>query len=167
MVRVAPVLLALGLAAAVVGGCGGGGAGAGSATPAAATGDSFAAVFRAVEQWRQGWEVRSLEALAPLYRQDAQVVIVHQGRAQRGWPAAQTWLRAQLAGVSSVHLRLEDGAVTTLGADGALFSARMGRDFSDGVITRSDEGFLTLTFARAGDGWQIVAEHYSFALGGP
>jgi ketosteroid isomerase-like protein len=166
MVRLALPAVLLSAAAALAG-CGGGGASAAPARPAAVQGDAFAAVFRAVEQWRQGWEVRSLEALEPLYRQDQHTVIVHQGRALRGWPAAKTWLRGQLAGASSIHLRLEDGVVTTLGDDSAVFAARMGRDLSDGVITRADEGFVTLTFARAAGGWQIVSEHYSYALGNP
>ena len=50
--------------------------GAGNGT----SGDAFAAVFRVVEQWRQGWEVRSLDALTPLYRQDDNTVVVYQGR---------------------------------------------------------------------------------------
>lgn len=161
------LLTAVVTAAGALAGCGGGGAA--RVTSPAPTGDevdAFAAVFRAVEQWRQGWQVRSLEALEPLYRHDDQTIIVYQGRAQRGWDRAQTWLRAQLAGASTVHLRIEDGVVTTLGADGATFAARMGREMSDGVLTTSDEGVLTLTFVHADGAWQIVAEHYSYALGG-
>jgi hypothetical protein len=163
--RVLPALLVS--VAAALAGCGGGGAR--STTPGPATGaqgDAFSAVFRAVEQWRQGWEVRSVEALEPLYRHDDHTVIVYQGRPLRGWDSAQSWLRGQLAGVASVHVRIEDGAVTTLGADSATFAARMSRDLSDGVITRSDQGFVTLTFVREDGRWLIVAEHYSFALGG-
>jgi hypothetical protein len=156
--------------AVALGGCGGGGGGAGAVSPRPTIpgeADAFSAVFRAVEQWRQGWEVRSLEALEPLYRHDDHTVIVYQGRPLRGWDSVQAWLRVQLAGVSSVHLRLEEGVVTTLGPDSASFATRMGRDLSDGVVTRADEGFLTLTFVREEGRWQIVAEHYSFAPGGP
>jgi ketosteroid isomerase-like protein len=145
--------------------CGGGG-GARPTAPRAATGDAFAEVFRTVEQWRQGWQVRSLEALAPLYRQDDHTVIVYQGRPQQGWSQAQTWLRAQLDGADTVHLRIEDGVVTTVGADGAIFTARLARELSDGVVTTTDDGFLTLTLARADQGWQIVVEHYSYPPGG-
>ena len=162
--RALRVLLCLAALAAPA--CKGGGAGSTTPGPSAAEGDAFGAVFRAVEQWRQGWQVRSVEALEPLYRHDDHTVIVYQGRAQRGWERARTWLRAELAGVSSVHVRIEDGVVTTLGDDAATFTARMGRDLSDGVVTRTDEGFLTLTFVREGGAWQIVAEHYSYALGG-
>lgn len=126
-------------------------------------GDAFAAVFRVVEQWRQGWEVRSLEALTPLYRQDDNTVVVYQGRAHVGWPQAQNFLRQSCEGARNIHLTLENGQVTTLGASGATFSARLTREISDGAITISDEGFLTLTFARsAGDRWEIVSEHYSY-----
>ncbi|HVV83010.1 MAG TPA: AtzH-like domain-containing protein [Kofleriaceae bacterium] len=163
MARAIPALLLT----AVLAACGGGG-GAHATSPHAqgAEVDAFAAVFRAVEQWRQGWQVRSLDALEPLYRHDDHTVIVYQGRAQRGWDAAKEWLRNQLASTASVHIRIEDGVVTQLGPDSATFAARMGRDLSDGAVTASDEGFLTLTFVRVDDGWQIVAEHYSFALGG-
>ena len=171
VVRRSLPLLLLCVAAAVAVAVGGGCGGAGGARPASPRGpagdDAFAAVFRAVEQWRQGWQVRSLEALAPLYRHDDHTVVVYQGRPLRGWDSAQAWLRSQLAGVQRVDIRLEDGVVTTLGTDSASFAARMTRDLSDGVVTRSDDGFLTLTFVREDDRWQIVAEHYSYALGGP
>ncbi len=152
------------LVAVTLAGCGGG---AHPETPrAAAAGDPFSAVFRVVEQWRQGWQVRSIDALSPLYRHDDHTVIVYQGRSQRGWPSAQTWLRSQLAAAAVVHLRLEDGVVTTLGADSATFAARMDRELSDGAVTTTDLGFLTLTLVRVDADWQIVAEHYSFQLGG-
>jgi len=127
------------------------------------SGDAFAAVFRVVEQWRQGWEVRSLDALTPLYRQDDNTVVVYQGRSHVGWPQAQNFLRQSVEGARNIHLTLEGGQVTTLGASGATFAARLTREISDGAITISDEGFLTLTFARtAGDKWEIVSEHYSY-----
>lgn len=126
-------------------------------------GDAFAAVFRAVEQWRQGWEVRSLDALTPLYRQDDNTVVVYQGRAHVGWPQAQNYLRQTAEGARNIHLTLEGGQVTTLGGGGATFAARLTREISDGAITTTDEGFLTLTFARAGDRWEIVSEHYSYS----
>ena len=161
------VVLAL-IVAASLAGCGGGGGGAAATTPRSTADqvDPLAAVFRAVEQWRQGWQVRSLDALAPLYRQDDHTVIVYQGRPQQGWDAAQGWLRTQLARSATVHLRLEGGVVTTLGDDSATFAARMSRELSDGVVTTTDDGFVTFTFVRVDHAWQIVAEHYSYPLGG-
>ena|SRR5688572_29804470 len=145
--------------------CGGGGGKGGTTPSGPASGDAFAAVFRAVEQWRQGWEVRSLEALAPLYRQDGNTVVVYQGRPHVGWPQAQNFLRQTVEGAKNVHLTLEEGQVTSIGAGGATYSARLLREISDGVLTVTDEGFLTMTFARAsgGDRWEIVSEHYSYA----
>ena len=141
------------------------GGGAAPRTPAGAGEDAFAAVFRVVEQWRQGWEVRSLDALAPLYRQDGNTVVVYQGKAHVGWPQAQTWLRESVDGAKSVHLTLEEGQVTAIGDDGATYAARLTREISDGAVTATDSGFLTLTFARTDDRWEIVAEHYSYPLG--
>jgi hypothetical protein len=34
-----------------------------------------------------------MDALAPLYRHDDHTVIVYQGQAQVGWPAAEAYLR--------------------------------------------------------------------------
>lgn len=151
---------------ALAAGCSGGSKGSTTPTDQAA-GDAFAAVFRAVEQWRQGWEVRSLEALSPLYRQDGNTVVVYQGKAHVGWPQAQNYLRQTVEGARSVHLSLEEGQVTSIGGGGATYSARLIREISDGVLTVTDEGFLTMTFARAagGDRWEIVSEHYSYASG--
>ncbi len=154
-------VLALGAAP----GCGGGSNNGRAAPPTdPAAGDAFAAVFRAVEQWRQGWEVRSLDALTPLYRQDGNTVVVYQGRAHVGWPQAQNYLRQTVEGARTVHLSLEGGQVTSIGTSGATYSARLTRELSDGAVTVTDEGFLTVTFARApgGDRWEIVSEHYSY-----
>lgn len=161
MRAVLAVILAASLAA-----CGGGGRAAGGKGPqSGGTVDAFAAVFRAVEQWRQGWEVRSMEALAPLYRHDGQTVVVYQGQAQVGWPAAATYLRRVVEGSRAIHLALDEGQVTALGDAGATFTARLSREISDGAITVNDHGFLTLTFARSGEAWEIVVEHYSYAPG--
>lgn len=158
-------VLAVLMIATFAGACGGGGKGGTAPSSGAAGGDAFAAVFRAVEQWRQGWEVRSLEALAPLYRQDGNTVVVYQGRAHVGWPQAQNYLRQTVEGAKDVHLTLEDGQVTSLGGGGATYAARLVREISDGVLTVTDEGFLTMTFALSsgGDRWEIVSEHYSYS----
>jgi len=143
--------------------CGGGKAGsAGPVTPG--DGDAFAAVFRVVEQWRQGWEVRSFDALQPLYRQDDNTVVVYQGRPHVGWPEAQNYLRQTVEGARGIHLTLEAGQVTSIGVGGATYAARLTREVSDGAVTVTDQGFLTLTFARVpgSDRWEIVSEHYSY-----
>lgn len=157
-----PTLLAFALAAAACGGGSGGGKGA-PTTPGAI--DPFSAVFRAVEQWRQGWEVRSMDALAPLYRHDDHTVVVYQGQAHVGWPQAETFLRSVVDGAREVHLTVSDGQVAALGDSGATYAARLTREISDGAVTVSDTGYLTLTFARSGTAWEIVAEHYSYRAG--
>ncbi|MBK9030185.1 MAG: nuclear transport factor 2 family protein [Myxococcales bacterium] len=145
--------------------CGGGGGGGKATTPAPGSIDAFTAVFRAVEQWRQGWEVRSMDALAPLYRHDDHTIVVYQGQAQIGWPQAETYLRRAVDGAREIHLTLDDGRVSALGDGGATFAARLTREISDGAVTVSDAGYLTLTFARSGEAWEIVAEHYSYRTG--
>ena len=64
-----------------------------------------------------------------------------------------------------MHLTLDEGQVTALGDGGATYAARLTRDISDGSVTATDSGFLTLTFAREGDRWLIVTEHYSYPAG--
>ena len=154
-------LLAFALAGAA---CGGGGGGKGAPTTPGAI-DPFSAVGRAVEQWRQGWEVRSMDALAPLYRHDDHTVVVYQGQAHVGWPQAETYLRSVVDGAREVHLTVSDGQVAALGDSGATYAARLTREISDGAVAVSDTGFLTLTFARSGAAWEIVAEHYSYRAG--
>lgn len=154
-------VLAVLLAAAAA--CGGSSAAARGPTSHPGATDVFAAVFRAVEQWRQGWEVRSMEALSPLYRHDGQTVLVYQGQSQVGWPQSETYLRKIVESARAIHLVIEDGQVTALGDGGATFTARLTREISDGAVTISDRGYLTLTFARSGDRWEIVVEHYSYA----
>lgn len=154
------VVLVLALAA-----CGGGKKGPDRpGSEGAGGGDTFAAVFRVVESWRQGWEVRSFDALVPLYRQDDNTVVVYQGRAHVGWPQIQNFLRQTVEGARNIHLTIEGGQVTALGGAGATFSARLTREVSDGAITLTDEGYLTLTFAHVpgSDRWEIVSEHYSY-----
>lgn len=156
-------LISLGLAAAACGG--GGGAGQGAATTPGGAVDPFAAVGRAVEQWHQGWEVRSMDALAPLYRHDDHTVVVYQGQPHVGWAQAETFLRSEVEGAREVHLDLSDAQVAALGDSGATYAARLRREISDGAVTVTDSGYLTLVFARTGASWEIVAEHYSYRAG--
>ncbi len=68
-------------------------------------------------------------------------------------------------GAREVHLTVTDGQVAALGDSGATYAARLTREISDGAVTVSDTGYLTLTFARSGAAWEIVAEHYSYRAG--
>ena len=59
--------------------------------------DAGTAVHDAIEQWRQGYEVRSLDALSKLYAHDLDVVVVQNGQAQIGWSAIEARRRTVLA----------------------------------------------------------------------
>lgn len=115
------------------------------------------------EQYRQAYEVRSFDALAALYVQNLDLVVIHQGKAMSGWTAAETHLRALLARASEIHLKLEDVAVTALGPEAATVVASMRREVNDGTAAVIEQGQLTLAVRRSGDSWVIVTEHFSYA----
>lgn len=117
----------------------------------------------AVEQWRQGFEVRSMDVLAPLYAQVPELMQVWQGRLVAGWPAAQEVIQAFFNSHPEVKVRLATVTVVALGGEGAVASATISRRFGDGVTTVEESGAIILVFRRIGDTWQIVAEHYSYA----
>jgi uncharacterized protein (TIGR02246 family) len=121
-----------------------------------------AAVRGAVEQWRQAYEIRSLEALAKLYAQD-QAVVVQQGSAVRGWPAIEAVLTSRLGNATAVRVRLKDVAVLPLGDAGATLVAGMSREITGGATTLAEEGVVTLSLRATAEGaWLIVSEHYSY-----
>jgi ketosteroid isomerase-like protein len=120
------------------------------------------AVRGTVEQWRQAYEVRSVDALARLYSQDPELVVVVEGRATRGWPAVQSGLTERLSAAKDVRVRFNDVAVVPVGEAGASVFARMTREITDGVTTVTEDGVLTLALRRGDASWQIVSEHYSY-----
>jgi len=133
-------------------------------TPASAGrgGDAVAAARGLVESWRQGWEVRSPDALAKLYPHDLDVILVEQGRAQLGWTAIETYLSTKLAPAKEIHVKLDDLQVFPLDG-GAAVSATMTRETSDGVASVKETGVVTWALRADADGtWRIVSEHYSY-----
>ena len=122
-----------------------------------------AAIKSRIEQYRQGYEVRSFEALAPLYSQTDDLAITVQGRTLHGWPKVQESLTAFLTKAVTVKVRVSELQVVALGDAGALASMSVHRSYGDGVTTVDETGTLVLVFRRAGDEWLIVAEHYSYA----
>jgi hypothetical protein len=65
-----------------------------------------------------------------------------------------------------VHLTLEsDGRVAALGNERRDLRRPPAPRDRRRRVTVSDSGFLTLTFARTGAAWEIVAEHYSYRAG--
>lgn len=116
-----------------------------------------------VEQWRQAWEVRSIDALAALYANDLDVIVVDQGRAHLGWTPVETYLSTRLGAAKEVHVKLDDLQVFALGADGAAASAAITREISDGVTAIVEQGVITWSLRADADGkWRIVSEHYSY-----
>jgi ketosteroid isomerase-like protein len=125
--------------------------------------DVVNAVNARLEQYRQGYEVRSIEALEPLYAHADELVVVTQGRTQRGWPAVKEALDGFLAQCQTVKIRFSDVKVLALGDGGAVATATLHRTYGDGVRTVDEVGTLVLVFRRQGTEWLIVAEHFSYA----
>jgi ketosteroid isomerase-like protein len=159
--------LSAGLAAGAIGlgGCGHGSraVAAPAAAETAAPDDLVAAGKRVVEQYRQAYEVKSMDALAPLYAQGLDTVLVQQGKALFGWTAVEAHLKETVEGASAIHIRVGDVAVAAVGSDGAAVTAAMTREMTEGSTTVQESGILTLSLHRDGERWLIVAEHYSFA----
>ena len=146
--------------------CGGSGAAA-TTTPTQvelAPAQVLREVGGAVEQYRQGYVVRSAQAITPLYAKDA--VVVNQGRAHRGQSAVDAYVTDLLARASEVQIQLTNLDIVALGSDGARAVATLVRTISDGVTTVEEKGTITLTFRREPAGaWLIVSEHCSYRPG--
>lgn len=114
------------------------------------------------EKWRQGWETRIVESLAPLYDHGDEVVVVSQGTAYRGWSDVETYLSTKLGSLKAVHLRFEGTSTAGLGIDGGVLVTSLERELDDGAGTITERGTLTLVVRRSAEGWVIVSEHYSY-----
>lgn len=123
--------------------------------------DAATAVRGAVEQWRQAYEVRSLDTLEKLYAHDADLVVIQDSQTLAGWPAVDAMLKDQLARAKEVHVRLKDLKIAPRG-EVATAVATMSREISDGTTTVSEQGPVMLVWQREGDGWHIIAEHFSY-----
>jgi uncharacterized protein (TIGR02246 family) len=129
-------------------------------TPVA--GDAMDAAHRAAETWRQAYEARSVDGVAALYAHDASLVLVEQGVAFTGWDAASAHLKAMLGHAREIHVKLNDVRVGAVDDDVVVVVAAMDREVSDGTLTTSERGILTLVLHRESDGWRVVSEHYSY-----
>ncbi len=119
-------------------------------------------VTRAVEKWRQAWEVRDLETISPLYAHDLDLIVVVQGQPYLGWSAVETYLATRINASTDIHITVADLQVLSLGSEGASASATVTREFSDGVTAVTERGVLTLALRGGGDDWVIISEHYSY-----
>ena len=117
----------------------------------------------AVEQWRQAYEVRSMDALGKLYAHDIDVVIVQDGVTLIGWGSVEGLLKDRINRAKEIHIRLKEVQVTSVAPTAAFAVATMSREMSDGVTSVTENGSLTLVFRKdATAGWLIVGEHYSY-----
>jgi ketosteroid isomerase-like protein len=133
------------------------------ATPSATTPKEVVTAVKAtIEQWRQGYEVRSVDALAKLYAHDLDVVLVQEGLTMVGWSSVEAYLKDRIARAGEIHIRLKDIQVVALGLEAASAVATMTRELTDGTTTVSETGTLTLVLRRAPEGWLISSEHYSY-----
>jgi ketosteroid isomerase-like protein len=133
----------------------------GAVASGAVADDDVAAVLRTIESWRQAYEARSLYMLHPLYDHGESVAVVTQGVAIVGWDAVRTELTDRLGRARDIRLRLTDITVSPTGA-AAVATGALSREITEGSTSVADTGTLTLVLGRAGDGWVIVAEHFSF-----
>ncbi|CAN5529784.1 hypothetical protein BH11MYX1_BH11MYX1_55530 [soil metagenome] len=117
----------------------------------------------AIEQWRQAYEIRSIDALEKLYSHDPDIVLVNDGVTLIGWTSVDGMLKDRVARAKEVHIRLKEIQVTSVAPTAAFGVATMTRELGDGVTTVTEYGSLTLVFRKDPNaGWLIVGEHYSY-----
>src|SRR5947207_15502744 len=79
-----------------------------TAGKSAGSADVVAGVRAAAEQWRQAYEVTSLDALRKAYAHGADAVVVLEGDTVVGGPAIDAMLEAKLAHAKQVHITLQN-----------------------------------------------------------
>jgi len=151
--------------------CGGTASRPSTAGPVVA-GDAAARLPAALEQWRQGYEVRSIEALEPLYSQTDDLTLVMQGKVTTTWPSVRSTIADFLGSNTQVKLKVQDVRIVALGGDAAVVTCGLIRRYGDGIRSTSETGALTLLFrmtppvdSKAPATWKITLEHYSFRSG--
>jgi ketosteroid isomerase-like protein len=160
------------VAIALAAGCGGGGKKqvqdpAKVETKKLAPAEVVTAIKGQLELYRQGFKIRSLEALERLYSHGPEVAITHQGSTRRGWEQIRPYLKALLRDNSEIVLTLSEVTVSALGGGGASVTAELRRRIGDGTTSVTETGTLNLAFRHAGDRWLIVHEHFSYPATAP
>src|SRR5262245_65576249 len=123
-----PIGLAL-LAALAAGGCPPRPA---APTPAPPVGLA-AGVKGTIEQWRQAYEVRSMDTLAKLYSHDPTLAIVQDGAVERGWAVIEPALRGRLARATAIRVRITELQVAPPAADAPGATGLLTRAANDGT----------------------------------
>lgn len=121
-----------------------------------------AGVKRTLEQYRQAYEVRSLEALAPLYAKGEGIAITHQGVSYRGMASVAAYLNKLLRVSKYIRMKLTGIHVIALSGSSAVAVAKVNRAVGDGVTTVETTGVLSLALKRFEKRWVIVSEHFSY-----
>jgi len=121
-----------------------------------------AAAKATIEQWRQAYEIRSVDALARLYARDVDLVVVQEGTTYLGWSSVEAMLKDRIARTGSIHIRLKDMQVLSLAPEVATAYATMTRELTFESTTVTENGTLTLVLRKQGAGWVITSEHYSY-----
>jgi ketosteroid isomerase-like protein len=124
--------------------------------------DVLAKVKGTIEQWRQAYEVRSMDALAKLYAHETGLTVVTNGTLQVGWVSIEAALGARIAHATAIRVRMKDPQVIALGPAAAVATAAMAREVTEGATTAAENGVVTLVLRRDDAGGVIVAEHYSY-----
>jgi uncharacterized protein (TIGR02246 family) len=133
-----------------------------STTPAPGEADAMDAARRAVESWRQAWEADSYDAIAALYAHDKGTVVVEQGHAFAGWDKVDAHFKEVLGHAREIHVKLTDVTIDAIDEDCAIAVASIDRDVSDGAVTTTEHGVVTLVLHREPGKWLVVSEHYSY-----
>jgi ketosteroid isomerase-like protein len=154
--------------------CGGGAASRSTTAGPVVSGDAAATLPAALEQWRQAYEVRSIDALEPLYSATDDLTLVVQGKVTTTWPSVRASILEFLTSNTTVKLKVQDVRIVSLGGDGAVVVAGVNRRYGDGIRSTSETGVLTLLFrqappvdSHAPGTWRIALEHYLFRSGAP
>lgn len=150
--------------------CGGGGkqvvkAPADTKPTVLAPAEVVTAIKGQLEQYRQAYKVRSLEALEPIYSHGPELAITYQGTTRRGWEQVRPYLKALLRDNSDIRLAFSEVRVAALGGGGAAVTLTLKRGLGDGSTLTEETGTLDLAFRLDGKRWVIVHEHFSYASG--
>ncbi len=133
-----------------------------SAQTTATPKEVISAAKATIEQWRQAYEIRSIDALAKLYAHDLDVVVVQEGTTMIGWSSVEAMLKDRLSRAGGIHVRLKDIQVTSLASNVASAVVTMSRELTDGATTVTENGTLTLVLRKDDATWVITSEHYSY-----
>ena len=125
------------------------------------------AIEGAVEQYRQAYEVQSLDGLGNLFVHDLDVVSVYQGQVYQGWSQIKADQTRRLQDATKVRMVITDLNIQALGTEVAVATAGLERNIGDDATTTTARGTVTLVFHKSEERWKIASEHFSYPTGTP